>query len=289
MGKIINRDTGVLVQGITGREGSFHARKMLEYGTRVLAGVTPGKGGQNIDNIPVYNTVTEATKNHDISASVIFVPPLAAGDAMLEAMDAGISTVVCITEGVPVQDMIKVKKMARQTGTFIIGPNSPGIIRINESKIGIMPRQIFTEGSVGLFSRSGTLTYEVVGQLTQAGIGQTTCLGIGGDPVLGISFVDLLKLFKDDPETKVVVMIGEIGGSMEEEAALWLKENPMKVVSFIAGKTAPEGKRMGHAGAIVSGSAGTAEAKIECLKAVGIPVADTIPELVGMVKNLLKD
>jgi len=288
MGIIVDRDTRVIVQGITGREGKFHALKMRDYGTRIVGGVTPGKGGSEVEGIPVFDTVFEAVEKTKAQASVLFVPAVFSADAMIEAMKAGIKTVVCITEGVPVQDMIKVKMVVEQTGSVLIGPNCPGIITVNQAKLGIMPGRIFTPGPVGLISRSGTLTYEVVADLTEACLGQSTCIGIGGDPILGTSFKNMLQMFKNDPQTKAVVIIGEIGGSMEEEAAAWLKENPMKTVAFIAGKTAPEGKRMGHAGAIVSGSSGTAKAKVEAFEAAGVPVADTIPEIIEITQKILK-
>lgn len=288
MGIIINKDTRVLVQGITGREGSFHAARMLEYGTKVVGGVTPGKGGGEIDGLPVFNTVKEAVEKTPADATVIFVPSAFAADAIMEAIFAGIRIVVCITEGVPALDMLKVKKLVDETGTLMIGPNCPGLITVDESKLGILPGRIFKKGPVGLISRSGTLTYEVVDELTRRGLGQTTCIGVGGDPILGTSFRNLLKLFEDDDETEVVVLIGEIGGSMEEEAAEFIKTSKKPVVAFIAGKTAPEGKRMGHAGAIVSGSSGTAEGKIEAFKKAGVPVADTVPEIADMVEAALK-
>ncbi len=288
MGVIIGKNTKVLVQGITGREGRFHTKAMLNYGTNVVAGVTPGKGGMEMEGVPVFDTVKEAVAKTGAEASVLFVPAAFAADAMMEAMGSGIRKVVCITEGVPVQDMVKVKKMVEDTGTVLIGPNCPGIVTVDEAKMGIMPARIFKKGPVGIISRSGTLTYEIVSELTNNGIGQTTCIGIGGDLILGTSFKEILKLFKEDSKTKVVVVIGEIGGSMEEEAAQWLSRNPMNVVAFIAGKTAPPGRRMGHAGAIISGSSGTAQAKIKAFRQVGVPVADTIPDLVKMVSDVLK-
>lgn len=287
MGIVVGNDTKVLVQGITGREGKFHALRMKNYGTKVVAGVTPGKGGRDVEGIPVFDTVSQAVEKTGANASVIFVPPHCCADAMIESMRAGIKTVVCITEGIPVQDMTKAHDVMEETGAVLIGPNCPGIITVEESLLGILPGHIFKKGNVGLISRSGTLTYEVVDELTRNGIGQTTCIGIGGDPVLGASFLTMLRLFKNDPATEAVVIIGEIGGTMEEEACAWLKENPMKAVIFIAGRTAPEGKRMGHAGAIVSGSSGTAKGKIEAAQAAGLPVADTVPEIVQMVKTLL--
>jgi len=288
MGVVVGNNTRVIVQGITGREGKFHALRMRTYGTNVVGGVTPGKGGLDVEGIPVFNTVGEAVKKTGADSSVIFVPPAFCADAMLESMRAGIRNIVCITEGIPVQDMVKVKDVVNETGTILIGPNCPGIITVEEALLGILPGHIFKKGNVGLISRSGTLTYEVVDELTRNGVGQSTCIGIGGDPILGTSFKDMLRLFRNDRKTRVVVLIGEIGGSMEEEAAAWLKENPMNVVVFIAGKTAPEGKRMGHAGAIVSGSSGTARGKIEAFQNAGIPVADTVPEIMDMVKDILE-
>lgn len=288
MGIIVDGKTRVIVQGITGREGQFHTLKMREYGTSVVGGVTPGKGGTDVEGIPVFNTVKEAVINTKAEASVIFVPPPFAADACMEAMRAGIRKIACITEGIPIKDMLKVRDLVEETESILIGPNCPGIVTVDEAKLGIMPARIFKKGRVGLISRSGTLTYEVVADLTRAGIGQSTCIGIGGDPILGTSFKKTLKLFKDDPDTDLVVLIGEIGGSMEEEAAKWLKENPMRVVSFIAGRTAPPGKRMGHAGAIVSGSSGTAQGKIDALEDAGIFVADTIPEIIDRVAQILE-
>lgn len=287
MGIIIDKDTRVIVQGITGREGSFHTARMLEYGTKVTGGVTPGKGGTKVNGLPVFDTVKESVKITSADASVIFVPPAFAAEAVLEAVFAGIRIIVCITEGIPVQDMLKIKKVADETDTIMIGPNCPGLINVGESKMGILPDNIFTKGPVGLISRSGTLTYEVVDELTRRGLGQTTCIGIGGDPVTGTSFKRLLKLFEEDDETEVIVLIGEIGGSMEEEAAEFIKTSKKPVIAFIAGKTAPEGKRMGHAGAIISGSSGTAEGKIEAFLQAGVPVADTVPEIAHMVETAL--
>lgn len=287
MSIIIDKNTRVLVQGITGKEGAFHAEQMIKYGTNIVAGVTPGKGGEKILDVPVFNTVAEAVKEKSPNASIIFVPAAAAADAVYEAVDAGIKTVIIITDGVPVADMIKVKQKCLDKNVVLIGPNCPGIITVGECKMGIMPGSIFTRGNIGLISRSGTLTYEVADTLTKAGLGQTTCVGIGGDPVIGSSFKDILKHFKNDSETKLVVLIGEIGGSQEEEAARFIKENNMKAVAFIAGRTAPKGKRMGHAGAIVSGASGTAEAKIEAFNEAGVPVADTTYEVAELVKKVL--
>ncbi len=287
MSIFVNSRTRVLVQGITGKEGQFHTRQCLEYGTNIVAGVTPGKAGQKMDDIPVFNTVKEARKATGADASMILVPPPFAADAILEAVDAGMETVICITEGVPVMDMLKVKNYLAAKKTRLIGPNCPGIITPGECKIGIMPGSIHTPGGpVGVVSRSGTLTYEVVYQLTGVGFGQTTCVGIGGDPVNGTGFIDCLEAFNDDPETEAVVMVGEIGGTAEEEAAAWIKENMKKpVVGFIAGLTAPPGRRMGHAGAIVSGGKGTATAKIEAMRESGLHVCEDL----GTLGKLCKD
>ncbi|MFH1454062.1 MAG: succinate--CoA ligase subunit alpha [Armatimonadota bacterium] len=287
MSIIINKNTRVVVQGITGKEGSFHTEQMIKYGTNIVAGVTPGKGGDKIFDIPVFNTVAEAVKTTSANASIIFVPASFAADAVYEAVDAGIKVIIIITDGVPVLDMIKVKQRCIDNNVVLIGPNCPGIISVDEAKMGIMPGNIFIKGNIGLISRSGTLTYEVADALSKAGLGQTTCVGIGGDPVIGSSFKDILKYFKSDPQTKLVVLIGEIGGTQEEEAAEFIKENNMKAVAFIAGRTAPKGKRMGHAGAIVSGSSGTAEAKIEAFKKAGVPVADTTYQIPTLAKEVL--
>jgi succinyl-CoA synthetase alpha subunit len=288
MSILVNKETRVLVQGITGKEGQFHTERMLEYGTRVVAGTTPGKGGSRVNGVPVYNTVRDALKEHKIDASVIFVPSAFAGDAILEALDADIKILVCITEGIPVQDMVKIRKVLLEKQAILIGPNCPGLITVGETKLGIMPGNIFTAGNVGLISRSGTLTYQVVDELTRAGIGQTTCVGIGGDPILGTTFKEMLELFSRDPETQAVVLIGEIGGSQEEEAAEYIKSISMPVVAFIAGKTAPPGKRMGHAGAIVSGGKGTAAAKVAAFQEAHVPVADTTSEIITFVKQALQ-
>lgn len=287
MSILVNKDTRVVVQGITGREGEFHARQMLDYGTNVVAGVTPGKEGNQVHGLPVYNQVKTAIEKHEANASVIFVPAAFAMDAIVEALDAGIKLIVCITEGIPVQDMLKVVSYARSIGANLIGPNSPGITTPGEAKLGIMPGRIFSKGSIGIVSRSGTLTYEVVNSLSQAGIGQSTCVGMGGDPILGMDFVDILSLFSQDPATKGIVLIGEIGGTDEEKAAEFINGLNLPVVAFIAGKTAPPGKKMGHAGAIISGSTGTAEAKIKAFNRVGVPVADTIPQIVDLVKEVI--
>jgi len=286
---LIDEDTKVVVQGITGRDGAFHTHQMIEYGTKVVAGVTPGKGGiKTDDGIPVFDSVDEAVKKTGANTSVIYVPAPFASDAICEASDAGVDLVVCITEGVPVLDMVKVLPYIRERGTRLIGPNCPGIISPGKSKVGIMPGSIHKPGNVGVVSRSGTLTYEVVHHLTKAGLGQSTCMGIGGDPIIGTNFLDALELFADDEETDAVVLIGEIGGNDEEEAAAVIKTGyPKKVAAFIAGKTAPPGKRMGHAGAIVSGGSGTAAEKIEAFNAVGVEVASTPAEIAEIVKKLV--
>src|SRR4051812_19325890 len=277
MSVLVDKNTRLLVQGITGATGGFHARQCMEYGTNVVAGVTPGKGGQVFDcKVPVFDTVWEARQKTNCNVSVIFVPAPAAADSILEAVDADLDLVVCITEGIPVMDMMRVKAQMRGKRTRLIGPNCPGIITAGACKIGIMPGYIHKVGNVGVISRSGTLTYEAVWQLSSRGYGQSTCIGIGGDPINGMSHLDAVKLFNDDPQTEALVLIGEIGGSAEEEAAAWIKENCKKpVAAFIAGMTAPPGRRMGHAGAIVSGGKGTAAGKIEALKAAGIAVAET--------------
>ncbi len=292
MGILVNRNTKVIVQGITGKAASFHTKQMIAYGTKVVAGVTPGKGGEvTEDGVPVYNTVREAVQATGANASVIFVPARFAADAILEAADAKLDVVVCISEHVPVQDMVKVRRKMEGTSTRLVGPNCPGVLTTDECKLGIIPGYIHKKGHVGVISRSGTLTYEATFQLTQAGIGQTTALGIGGDPIKGTDFIDALKLFKADPDTYSVLMIGEIGGTAEEEAAAWIKENmPEKpVTAFIAGRQAPPGKRMGHAGAIISGGKGTAAEKIKALNAVGIKVADTVADIGRTVVETLKE
>jgi succinyl-CoA synthetase alpha subunit len=277
---LIDKDTRLLVQGITGREGSFHTRQCVAYGTRVVAGVTPGKGGQSLDGIPVFNTMSEAVGRTGANASLIFVPSPFAADAILESAAAGLGLTVCITEGIPIRDMLKVVPFLRRKNCCLIGPNCPGVISPGRSKAGIMPGQIHKEGSVGVISRSGTLTYEVVHQLTQSGLGQSTCIGIGGDPIIGSSFVDMLKLFDEDPDTQGVVLIGEIGGNDEETAAEYVRDHFSKpVVGFVAGLTAPPGKRMGHAGAIISGSGGTAGEKIAAMRKGGIHVVEHLGEL----------
>ena len=276
MSILVDRNTRLVVQGITGKEGTFHTRQMVEYGTNVVAGVTPGKGGTTHEDIPVFNTVADAVSDAGANASVIYVPPAFAADAIMEAADAGIPVVVCITEGIPTLDMVKVKEYLSERPARLIGPNCPGIISPGKCKIGIMPGHIHREGRIGVVSRSGTLTYEAVGQLTALGLGQSSCVGIGGDPVNGIKHVDVMKLFNEDPGTRAMILIGEIGGAAEEEAAEWIKNNCKKpVAAFIAGMTAPPGRRMGHAGAIVSGGMGTAAGKIAALKAAGVAIADT--------------
>jgi len=278
MSIFVNKDTRLVVQGITGREGQFHARQCILYGTRVVAGVTPGKGGQQMDAVPVFNTVREAVQEAGANCSMIFVPPAFAADAIFEAVDAGVEVVVAITDGIPVLDMMRVKACLRSVPVRLIGPNCPGIITPGEAKVGIMPGPIHKPGGpIGVISRSGTLTYEVVYQLTLKGIGQTTCIGIGGDPVVGTGMIDCLAAFEKDPDTKGVVMVGEIGGKAEEEAARFIKDHMTKpVVSLIAGLTAPPGRRMGHAGAIIDGAGGTAQAKIEALKAGGVHVCEDL-------------
>ena len=288
MSILIDEHSQVLVQGITGKEGSFHTQRMMEYGTKVVAGVTPGKGGSSLDGVPIYNTVAEAVEKHKIDAAVIFVPARFASDAISEEVDAGIPLMVCITEGIPLHHMLRTYEIVRSHGARLIGPNCPGLLSAGKSKIGIIPGQIFTKGPVGVVSRSGTLTYEIVDQLTKAGIGQTTAVGIGGDPVIGSSFIDILSLFEQDPETKLVVMVGEIGGSDEEQAAEFISRAMKKpVISYIAGFSAPPGRRMGHAGAIITGSSGTAEAKAKALEAKGIPVARTPRQIVELAKQSL--
>jgi len=281
MSILVDENTRLVVQGITGSEGSFHTRQMVSYGSKVVAGVTPGKGGQNLDGIPVFNRVEDAVTGEGANASCIFVPAPFAADAMVEAVDAGVDLVVCITEGIPVLDMVKVKSYLKGKTTKLIGPNCPGVISPGKCKIGIMPGMIHKEGTAGVISRSGTLTYEVIWQLTQRGIGQSSCIGIGGDPLVGTSFLDLLELFEDDPGTELIIIIGEIGGTAEEEAGEFVKERVKKpVVGFIAGKTAPPGRRMGHAGAIILGGKGTAAEKLAAWEQAGIKVVNN-PALVG--------
>jgi succinyl-CoA synthetase alpha subunit len=281
MSILIDENTRLLVQGITGREGAFHTRQAVEYGTRVVAGVTPGKGGTTLDGIPVFNTVDQAKRETGANASMIFVPPPFAADAILEASDAGVPLVICITEGIPVMDMMRVKRFLAHMPTRLIGPNCPGVISPGKCKAGIMPGRIHRPGPVGVISRSGTLTYEAVGQLTALGIGQSTCVGIGGDPIVGTSFIEVLRLMSEDPGTHGIVLIGEIGGTAEEETADFVRKHVRKpVVGFIAGQTAPKGRRMGHAGAIISGGKGTAADKIAALEGAGIKTASS-PALIG--------
>ncbi|PLX96281.1 MAG: succinate--CoA ligase subunit alpha [Desulfuromonas sp.] len=288
MSILVNAQSKIIVQGMTGKTGMFHTRECRDYGTNIVAGVTPGKGGIHVDGIPVFDTMEEAVRITGGNVSMIFVPPPGAADAILEACDAGVDLVVCITEGVPVRDMVMARQVVADSKTKLIGPNCPGLITPGECKIGIMPGYIHKPGKIGVVSRSGTLTYEAVKQLTDVGLGQSTCVGIGGDPIIGLKFIDVLKLFNDDPETEGVLMIGEIGGSAEEEAAAWVKENMTKpVAAFIAGVTAPPGKRMGHAGAIISGGKGRAEDKIAALTECGVTVS-TSPTAMGqaMLKAL---
>ena len=289
MSVLVDKKTRVVVQGMTGREGSFHAGQMLEYGTKVVAGVTPGKGGTKHLGVPVFDTVEQAVRATGANASVVFVPPAIAADAVMEAADAGLPLVVCITEGIPTLDMVKVSAVLAARGTRLIGPNCPGIISPGQCKIGIMPGFIHQRGPVGLVSRSGTLTYEAVAQLTALGLGQSTCIGIGGDPIIGTSFTDAVRLFNDDPETRAIVLIGEIGGAAEEQAAAFIKKHVRKpVVGFIAGRTAPPGRRMGHAGAIIAGGAGTAKEKIAALRKAGVTVAESPAEIGATVAAVLK-
>ncbi|HEV2580468.1 MAG TPA: succinate--CoA ligase subunit alpha [Ktedonobacteraceae bacterium] len=287
MSILLDSNTRVIVQGITGREGLFHTRNMKAAGTNIVGGVTPGKGGETVEGLPVFDTVNEARAATGATASCIFVPPPGAADAIMEAASAGIELIVCITEGIPVVDMTRAMLMVREAGARLIGPNCPGMCTPGQGKIGIIPYQIFTPGPVGFISRSGTLTYEVVALLTEAGLGQSTCIGIGGDPIIGSTFADYLQLFEADPGTKAVVMCGEIGGSDEEDAAEYIKTMSKPVISFVSGRTAPPGKRMGHAGAIISGNTGTAQGKVAALQAAGVPVADTIFDIPGLVKEAL--
>ncbi|GAB6282371.1 MAG: succinate--CoA ligase subunit alpha [Ignavibacterium sp.] len=290
MSILVDKKTRLVVQGITGSEGSFHTQQMIEYGTNVVAGVTPGKGGTNFNGIPIYNTIEEAVKNQKANASVIFVPPAFATDAILESVDAGIKLIVCITEGIPAKDMIKIYNVIKEKNVTLIGPNCPGIISPGKAKIGIMPGFIHRKGKVGVVSRSGTLTYEAVKQLSDLKIGQSTCVGIGGDPIIGSKFIDIIKMFNDDPDTEGIVMIGEIGGSAEEEAASFIKKYANKpVVGFIAGRTAPPGRRMGHAGAIISGGHGTANEKMLAMKKAGIYVVENPAEIGITMQKALND
>ena len=292
MSILVDKNSRVMVQGITGSEGSFHTAQMLDYGTNVVSGVTPGKGGQiALDGkVPVFNSVKEAKLETNANVSIIFVPPQFATEAIIEASDAGLELVVCITEGVPIHDMVKAKRIIDQKGTRLVGPNCPGIITVDECKIGIMPGFICKKGNIGVLSKSGTLTYEAIGQLVNVGLGQTTAIGIGGDPIIGTTMIDALKLFEADPETAGVVLIGEIGGQMENDSARWVKENMSKpVVGFIAGQTAPPGRRMGHAGAIVSGGDDTAEAKMRIMTECGITVCESVAEIGNKMKAKLNN
>ena len=289
MSILVNKNTKLVVQGITGRDGGFHAGKMKAYGTNVVAGVSPGKGGQQVDGIPVFNTVSEAVLATGANTSIIFVPASVAADSILEASEAGIELVIAITEGIPTLDMVRVMPYLKKNGTKIIGPNCPGLITPDEALVGILPGNIFKKGNVGLMSRSGTLTYEMVNQLTTSGLGQSTCVGIGGDPVAGLYYQELLQLFQDDPETEAIVLIGEIGGDAEERAAEFIKNHVTKpVVAFIAGQSAPPGKRMGHAGAIISSGSGSAAEKIAAFEAIGVPVARKPQDIPLLVKRQLQ-
>jgi len=289
MGIIVNKNTHAIVQGITGAQGSFHTKLMLEYGTKIVAGVTPGKGGNQIHGIPVYDTVEAAIEKHPANASIIFVPAPFAAEAALEALENGIKTIIVITEHIPIKDAVNVMAYAKQVKATIIGPNTPGIITPNECKLGIMPAYIFKPGGIGIVSRSGTLTYEIAASLTKSNLGQSTGLGLGGDPITGLNFIDILKTFEKDPETKAVVLIGEIGGNLEELTAEYIEKQryPKPVVAFIAGRSAPPGKRMGHAGAIIMGKAGTAETKIEALRSAGVKVAEKPSDIARLLARLV--
>jgi succinyl-CoA synthetase alpha subunit len=284
---LVGKSSRVVVQGITGREGAFHAEQMLKYGTPVVAGVTPGKGGTAFQGLPIYDTVAEAVASHGADTSIIFVPPPFAADAMCEASAAGVQLVICITEGVPTLDVARAVRFLGERGTRLIGPNCPGVMTPDEAKVGIMPADIYARGRVGLISRSGTLTYEMASLLTDAGLGCSTCVGIGGDPIIGTTFIDVLALFRDDADTERVVLIGEIGGSDEETAAAYIEQSGFSkpVVAFISGRSAPPGKRMGHAGAIISGSSGTPQAKVEAFQRIGVPVADTLDQVIPLLRK----
>ncbi|MEM2249722.1 MAG: succinate--CoA ligase subunit alpha [Candidatus Bathyarchaeia archaeon] len=290
MGIIVGKNTRAIVQGITGAQGSFHTKLMLEYGTQIVAGVTPGKGGTKVHEVPVYDTVEEALEHHQANASIIFVPAPFAADAALEALENGIKTVVIITEHIPIKDAINVMAYAKQVNATIIGPNTPGIITPGECKLGIMPAHIFKPGSIGMISRSGTLTYEIAASLTKKQMGQSTCIGLGGDPIVGLNFIDVLKLFEKDSQTEGIALIGEIGGNLEELAAEYIAKEkyPKPVVAFIAGRSAPPGKRMGHAGAIIMGKAGTAQSKIEAFRKAGVEVAEKPSEVATLLERLVK-
>lgn len=289
MSILVNKDTKVLVQGFTGKEGSFHAEQCMDYGTQIVGGVTPGKGGTTHMGKPVFNSVKEAVKQTGADASLVFVPPAFAANSVMEAAEAGVKLIVCITEGIPVRDMMIAKKYVEAHDAILLGPNCPGVITADEAKLGIMPGFVFKKGKVGVISKSGTLTYEAANQVVQAGYGITTAVGIGGDPIIGYSFIDLLKLFEEDTETEAMVMIGEIGGDLEIQAAEYIKKYVKKpVVAFIAGQTAPKGKRMGHAGAIIAGSKGTAAEKIEALKNAGVKVAESAAEIGNVLKTVMK-
>ena len=290
MSILVNKDSRVIVQGFTGSEGTFHAQQMMEYGTKVVGGITPGKGGQSHLDRPVFNTVTEAVRKTGADTSIIFVPAAYAADAIMEAADAGIRLVVCITEGIPILDMVKVKHFLEGKETRLIGPNCPGIITPGEAKVGIMPGFIHRKGHIGIASRSGTLTYEAVDQITRAGLGQSTCVGIGGDPIIGTTGMEIVKLFMNDPETEGIILIGEIGGNMEVDAARWISDNSTKpVVGFIAGQTAPKGRRMGHAGAIIGGTEDTAAAKMKIMRECGIHVVESPAQIADTMLKALKN
>jgi succinyl-CoA synthetase alpha subunit len=288
MSILVNDNTRVLVQGITGRDGSFHTRQMLNYGTKVVAGVTPGKGGTEVEGVPVFNTLAEAVKKTDANTSILFVPAKFATSAVYEAIDAGIKLIVCVSEGIPTIELVKITAYLKNKDCRLIGPNSPGLVSPGEAKVGILPGHIFKKGKVGVISRSGTLTYEIVDHITKTGLGQSTCIGIGGDPIIGTKFIDCLELFAKDKDTEAVVIVGEIGGRDEQDTALWVKKHFKKpVFGFIAGKTAPPDKRMGHAGAIISGTSGTAAEKVKVFKECGIKVGDTPAEVAQLVKEKL--